>query len=198
MPRAVDTRVDNYLAVLEMAMLDGFLAEHEKDQLIETAVAVGLTRGQVLDVHGDYLQAMAEVALADHVVTSAERAELNSVASMLGLRPGDVDRALGDAQSRAVKETTAVDTLATAVIDLEPGDRVVFTGDLKLERAQWEARARSAGLEPGGVTKKTKVVIAADPNSHSAKAAKARQYGVPIITEGAFARLLARATQRPL
>lgn len=145
MPRAANTRVDNYLAVLEMAMLDGFLAEHEKDELIEAAAAVGLTRGQVLDVHGDYLRAMAEVALADHVVTSAERAELDSVALMLGLRAGDVDKALGDARSRAVAETTAVDTLTTAVIDLEPGDRVVFTGDLNLERGQWEARARSAG-----------------------------------------------------
>ena len=40
------------------------------------------------------------------------------------------------------------------------------------------------------MTKKTKVVVAADPNSLSGKAAKARGYGVPILTEAAFERLL--------
>lgn len=46
------------------------------------------------------------------------------------------------------------------------------------------------GLEPGTVTKATRVVIAADPNSLSGKAAKARSLGIPIITEDAFERLL--------
>ena len=40
------------------------------------------------------------------------------------------------------------------------------------------------------VTKKTKVVVAADPDSLSGKAAKARAYDIPVITEAAFARLL--------
>ena len=66
MPRAADTRVDSYLAVLEMAMLDGFLAEHEKSSLVETAVLSGLTRGQVLDLHADYLRAMAELGAGPH------------------------------------------------------------------------------------------------------------------------------------
>lgn len=46
------------------------------------------------------------------------------------------------------------------------------------------------GLELGTVTKTTRVVVAADPNSLSGKAAKARSYGIPIITEAAFERLL--------
>lgn len=75
-----------------------------------------------------------------------------------------------------------------------PGDRVVFTGDMSVERDVWFARARAAGLEPGGVTKTTKVVVAADPNSLSGKAAKARAYGIPIVTEAAFERLLAACT----
>ena len=75
-------------------------------------------------------------------------------------------------------------------IRLEPGDRVVFTGDMVRDRSEWEALARRRGLEPGGVTKKTKVVVASDPNSLSGKAGKARSYGIPIITETAFERLL--------
>ena len=50
MPRSGDARVDSYLAVLERAMLDGFLAEAEKDELVDVALSCGLTRGQVLDI----------------------------------------------------------------------------------------------------------------------------------------------------
>ena len=191
MPRAADTRVDSYLAVLEMAMLDGFLAEHEKEALVETAVAAGLTRGQVLDLHADYLRAMAEVALEDHVVTAEERHDLERVASMLGLRNTDVDEALRAAIDAGTgQHARSMVALATSGIRLEPGDRVVFTGDMVRDRSEWEALARRRGLEPGGITKRTKVVVAADPNSLSGKAGKARSYGIPIITETAFERLL--------
>ena len=198
MPRSASPRVDEYLAVLEMALLDGFLAEHEKDALVETARLSGLTRGQVLDLHGLYLQAMAEVAWADGVVTADERADILRTALMLGLRETDVDQVLAAAAAGPVlgpeMASSTAERLANVGIELLPGDRVVFTGDMAVERDVWFARARAAGLEPGGVTKKTKVVVAADPNSLSSKAAKARAYGIPIVTDAAFERLLAAST----
>jgi DNA polymerase-3 subunit epsilon len=190
MPRASDARVDSYLALLEMAMLDGVLAEHEKDQLVTAAMYAGLTRGQVLDLHGDYLRAMAEVALEDGVVTPAERGTLTQAANLLGLRATDVAAAL---EVASTESGGAQRMLASAALSLEPGDRVVFTGDMIRDRGEWEEIARRHGLQPGGVTKATKLVVAADPNSLSGKAAKARSYGIPIITEAAFAQLLAAA-----
>jgi DNA polymerase-3 subunit epsilon len=83
-----------------------------------------------------------------------------------------------------------VSTLATSGITLHHGDRVVFTGDMHRPRSEWEAACRAVGLEPSTVTKATRVVVAADPNSRSGKASKARSYGIPIITEEAFERLL--------
>jgi len=145
----------------------------------------------VLDLHADYLRAMAELALEDHVVTAEERQDLERVAAMLGLRNTDVDEALRAAhEAGAGQHATSVVTLAMSGIRLELGDRVVFTGDMVRDRSEWEALARRRGLEPGGVTKKTKVVVASDPNSLSGKAGKARSYGIPIITETAFERLL--------
>ncbi len=61
---------------------------------------------------------------------------------------------------------------------------------MQRERSEWLRVAKAHGLEPGGVTKSTKLVVAADPNSMSGKAAKARSYAIPIITEAAFERLL--------
>lgn len=187
-PRADNPDIDDYLSVLEMAMLDGFLAEHEKDDLVATDQVLGLTRGQLLDIHGSYLRAVAVAALADDVVTDAERSHLGAVAHMLGLSPADVDAALAEAAVESVGQEVA--TAATPLVVLQPGDRVVFTGDMERPRSEWEGLARAVGLVPGGVTKSTKLVVAADPNSLSGKAAKARDYGIPIIAEAAFGKIL--------
>jgi DNA polymerase-3 subunit epsilon len=198
MPRAADPKVDAYLGVLEDALLDGFLSEAEKAALVSVAVESGLSRGQVIDIHIGYLRALAEVALADNIVTSRERADLELVARLLGLPSSDVDTALHDASRGLSDEPLATEVLATAGIDISPGDCVAFTGDMALERKEWESRARTHGLQPSGVTKTTKVLVASDPNSLSGKAAKARSYGIPIITEAAFERLLEHPALRHL
>jgi DNA polymerase III subunit epsilon len=191
MPRSADVRVDAYLETLERALLDNILAEHEKSELVDVAQQLGLSRGQVLDLHATYLAAMAEVALADRVVTPQERADLETVAAVLGLRSVDVDRALADAEhSRSTAVTPAAERMSAAGLDLVVGDRIVFTGAMARDRASWEEFARSCGWVPGAVTRKTRLVVASDPNSQSGKAAKARSYGIPIISEEAFARLV--------
>lgn len=190
MPRAAQPGIDDYLAVLEMAMLDGFLAEHEKDALVDAAKVACLTRGQVLDIHGDYLLTMARVAWDDGVVTAAERAELDRVATMLGLSTSDVSAALAEAESVRTDQSLGSALLAMSGLALHPGDRVVFTGELSRPRSDLERDARAVGLVPGGVTKSTALVVASDPNSASGKAAKARSYGVPIVNEELFTKLL--------
>ncbi|AOS64954.1 exonuclease domain-containing protein [Actinoalloteichus hymeniacidonis] len=80
------------------------------------------------------------------------------------------------------------------------GDRVVFTGQTRSPRERWSLRAVSAGLVEGShVTRKTRLVVAADPDSLSGKARRARNYGIPIVTEEAFTKLLEKMldTERP-
>jgi DNA polymerase-3 subunit epsilon len=111
------------------------------------------------------------------------------VARLLGLPSSDVDDALQEVSSDG-SEPAAVDTLPTAGIELAPGDRVVFTGEMLRERTEWEGLARAQGLQPGGVTKATKLVVAGNTATLSGKAAKARSYGIPIVSEASFERLL--------
>jgi DNA polymerase-3 subunit epsilon len=192
MPQAAEPRVNAYLNVLEMALLDGFLAEHEKAALVEVANEHGLSRGQVMDIHSDYLRALAGVALADGIVTPKERADLELVARLLSLPPSDVDTALDIARQASEKGSaqSAVTSFATTGITLKPGDRVAFTGAMQRERSEWEMAATTAGLRAGSLTKSTTLLVAADPNSQSGKAAKARAYGIPIINESGFANVL--------
>lgn len=188
MPRHEDPNVDSYLEVLESALLDRYLAEYEEDALVDTATDLGLDRGVLNEVHHDYLRSMARVALADGVVTEQERADLDRAATLLGLATDDVDAALALAPSRPVN----------AAFDLQPGDRICLTGEMARPRHEWESAATAKGLIAGGLTKATRVLIAADPDSASGKAEKARKYGIPIITEAAFGRLLeAVPTARP-
>ena len=185
LPRNPEPKVEAYLDVLERAMLDGYLSVHEENELIELALALGLQRDQLAAIHATYLDAMAIAAWADGVVTETETDDLVGVASMLGLPPDLVKVALRRA------ETLATRAVKNDGFKLCPGDQVVFTGDLSVPRDRLVDLAQQAGLKHGGVNKKTKVVVAADPDPQSGKAAKARSYGIPVVTEAAFARMLA-------
>jgi len=190
MPRVGDPAVETYLQVLESAMLDRYLSAHEEQALVSLAGDLGLTRERVLDLHKKYLKRLAALAWADGVVTPTERHELDQVAGLLGLADHYVERALA----------AAADTPSPAShpFNLMAGDRVAFTGDMQMPRAEWKSRAEKAGLRVGGVTRTTKVIVAADPDSLSGKAEKARAYGVPVVREEAFARLLIEMNDQPL
>ena len=185
LPRNPDARIEAYLDVLEQAMLDGYLSAHEEQALIEVAEDLGLHRDQLAALHATYLDSMAISAWADGVVTEGETLQLVSVAGMLGLPSGLVHIALERAER--AKSNSERD----GGFRLGPGDQVVFTGALSVPRDKWEGLVEQVGLRNGGVNKGTRVVVAADPDSQSGKAAKARSYGIPVITEAAFARLLA-------
>lgn len=64
-------------------------------------------------------------------------------------------------------------------------------------REQWESRAVGRGLKVADtVTKATRLLVAADPDSLSGKAKKARRYGIPIVTPQAFDTLRQRDSRR--
>lgn len=174
-----------YLVMLDNALLDRSISRSEGRQLVDTAQAAGLSRGTVARLHQDYLRAVATEALADGVVTDAERAELDAVATALGFGAPYVDEALAWASANAPKPRDA------AGFALQPGDRIVFTGEMNRGRDEWVSTICAAGLASGGVTKSTRLVVAADPDSQSGKAAKARQYGIPVVDEDTFTRFLA-------
>jgi DNA polymerase-3 subunit epsilon len=188
LPRAGGATADSYLELLGRALLDRHLSVHEQIALVSLAESLGLCREQLLELHRSYLTAMGALALADGVVTEAERADLERVAACLGLG--------ADAVEYALSGYGAAEPSAVPVLRLETGDRIVVTGDTRRPREEWVELINRSGLEFGGVTKRTKVVVAADPDSLSGKAKKARDYGVPIVDETAFERMFADYLRR--
>lgn len=251
-------QADEYLALLDLALLDRYVSFTERGALLAAADEAGLSRAQVESLHHGYLDALARVALTDGVLSDSEVADLHEVAGQLGMDADDVAAAVAragrgvgvevvdggahlgatpavlggapDAGAHPGAETrgavglgagrsadggpagggdTAVVVAATPVaaaaavatvadrprFALARGDEIVLTGAMTRPRDDWEREARAAGLAPWpNVTKRTRVVIAADPDSLSGKARTARRYGIPVVSERAFEELLGRVT----
>lgn len=185
-----------YMLALDSALLDRYISATEGEHLIQVARRAGLSRERILSLHENYLVEMSKVALDDDVVTDDERLDLEHVAGALGLQPADVDFALAAA---AEFRLSASEVEAPGVF-LSAGDRVVFTGAMSRDRDSWIALIVEAGLASGGVTKSTKLLVSADPDSMSGKAGKARAYGVPVVDEPAFERMFSEycGSMRPV
>jgi DNA polymerase-3 subunit epsilon len=178
-------RADEYLALLDRALLDRHISASEQEGLVEVAQALDLTYADALGLHRDYLTALAGAAWSDGIVTDDEREDLRNVATLLGLGEQDAEIALRKAR-------TTEEAPQWGQFRLKPGDLVAFTGQMAEQREEWENRAIRSGLKVtgGGVTKRTRLLVAADPDSLSGKAAKARQYGIPIVSPEAFGKLV--------
>lgn len=174
-PRTGDEASDKYIGFLVQAMVDGRLDMRELSKLHGIAAEHGLSADDVSMLHEQYLQQLIVQAWADSVVTEQERCWLISIAGELNI------------------ERNRVEDLVTSArkLELRPGDRVTFTGAMATPREVWEARARAAGLDVGGVIKASVVLVAADVNTQSGKAKKARALGIPIVDEVTFAHALA-------
>jgi DNA polymerase-3 subunit epsilon len=187
LPRTHRPEADAYLEVLDRALLDRYISVDESDALVTAAERLRLGRADVVELHRTYLSQLAAVAAADGAVSDAERADLTTVATLLGLDGVHVDDVL-----RAARDGT-VTVPRQARPWLEPGDVVVFTGQTAEPRELWERRAVDAGLSVAdAVTRHTRLVVAADPDTLSGKARRAAAYGIPVVHPVAFTAMLPR------
>lgn len=180
LPRPVHTgqpETDAYQQLLITALDDDVLTESELNLLVSKAAALGLSREEATAIHESMIKRMAISAWADGILTDDEEALIRSAAESL-----DVSRTVVDTLLSSPRESTQV--------ALVPGGRISFTGELEMPRESWEQRVVALGYTVGGITKKACALVAADPESRSGKAKKARDYGVPIISEPELAQLI--------
>ncbi|MDE0546347.1 exonuclease domain-containing protein [Microbacterium sp. C7(2022)] len=175
----VDGAAAEYLALLDRCLLDGFISTSEGAQLAEVAGELGLARAAIDGIHRDYFVDLERRAWADGVLTDDERADLRAVGALLQLDEASIAAAIDDEPPAA-----AADLERAGHFEVPDGAVIVLTGDMARERSYWEAALRSRGYVPHPtVTKKVALVVAADPDSLSGKAKKAREYGIPIVGE---------------
>lgn len=178
-----------YLAMLDRALIDRQISTTEAHALVALAEELGVDRGTVVGLHRRYFDDLATIAWADGELTEAELADLVAVADLLDIPT----EAIGEATdaSRWVAASASVVDSAAHHFALAPGDLVVLTGEMSMPRAAIELELVSRGFAPWpAVTKKVALVVAADPDSLSGKARKARDYGIPVVGESALWGLL--------
>lgn len=177
---------NSYLALLDRVLIDRQLSRHEEDELVAAAEMMGLSREDAVELHRLYLSALGKLAHEDGIVTPEERADLESVAGVLGLSSDDVEASLDPAAE------VATGVCQVGAFTLRPGAAVVFTGDAAgVDREDLEYQARALGLRvTGAVSGKTSLVVAADPDSISGKARKARELGIPIVDYATYLGML--------
>jgi DNA polymerase-3 subunit epsilon len=177
---------DEYLSLLDRVLEDRKVEPDEGRRLVEVATQWGLARGDVERAHRVDMDGLIQAAWADGVVTEAEATDLLGVGEMLGLNLVEVRGALSRRPASAPVSAARRSDLA--------GKRVCFTGELTgtlrgepLTRAVAERVACEVGMfvQPG-VTKKLDILVAADADSESGKARKAREYGKRVMAGPAF------------
>jgi DNA polymerase-3 subunit epsilon len=191
-----------YTATLDRALEDRLLSEREGDELVDLALHWGLSVETVHRLHEAYLRHLVAVALADGTVTPTEQRDLQQVARLLGIGEARLEEIVSAARARLGSRPTAVVT-PPAESPSWQGQRVCFTGTLRsryqgeaISRELAEELARRSGLEPvDGVNKKLNILVVADPETMSGKAKKAQQYGVRILHEPVFWKLLGVAVE---
>lgn len=191
-----------YLDLLARVLDDRRIDPSEGEALFELASAWGMTRDCIAEANRRYLDSLAIVALSDGVLTDSEHRDLYTVASLLGIERVEADAVLQNARLRlgalSVAPGAIPENSVHAPSDELRGKTVCFTGECQcrlggdlITRTRANELASRLGLIPAtGVTKKLDLLVVADGFTESGKARKAREYGIRIIHESVFWRMI--------
>ena len=179
----------SYHALLDRILLDREISLHEEAELITAAVAMGIAREDAVGFNHRYLEALVTLANDDGVITTDERHDLLHVARLLGIGASVVEDLLDG--THLPRDILAAHQTVRSFA-LQEGDAIIFTGDAPdVTRDELKVAAEKLGLKvASSVTKKTRLVVAADPDSLSGKAQKARVLGIPIVGYTTYFRLI--------
>ncbi|MBC7517921.1 MAG: DNA polymerase III subunit epsilon [Microbacteriaceae bacterium] len=193
----------DYLALVDRCLLDRVISAHEANSLVDLAETVGISRQTCASLNRRYFADLVEVAWSDGVLTDAEIADLTLVALLLSIPATEARAAMAPQKLTIGQVAAAVGGAGTvgaglagiATFRLSPGDRIVLTGEMARTRDDWHEQLVSCGFVPWpAVTKKVQLLVAADPDSPSGKARKARDFNITIVGEAGLYRLLGLST----
>ena len=161
---------------------------------MRAAIDWKLSRAQIDAAHSHYIHNLVVAALADGIVSDSERRDLHQVAKLVGQDDSMLDQLL----ESAAASLASARSKPIQFENLLRGQRVCFTGQLQcaingqpISRDIAEALANQSGLiVASSVTKSLDILVVADPNTQSGKAKKARSYGVRILSDAVFWRMI--------
>ncbi|MBN1471234.1 MAG: 3'-5' exoribonuclease [Syntrophaceae bacterium] len=193
---ADEANLHSYLALIDRVLEDRIIDKDDEDTLIDAALELKLTQDQIDNAHKRYIHSLAVLSLEDGIISNAERRDLYNVACLLGQDESTVDDILEASLSHLANAKTNM--VKKDFSDELSGKKVCFTGELQasingkiITREVAEAIAKQAGLNVANtVTKNLDLLVVADPTTQSGKAMKARKYGIRILADSVFWRMI--------
>jgi len=183
-----------YARLLDESLADRILDAAEIDVLVSTARVLRLDNATLGSLHRGHFDRVVTAAWSDGSLYPEERADIVRLAELLGIDDHSLRAALQEEpEDGGLSSEPAYAAIAA-------GSLIVLTGDMSAPRAELEEKILSLGFIVGkNVTKKTSLVIAADPYTQSGKARKARDYGIAVLgEEEGFAFLSAQCALQPV
>ncbi|MFT4124218.1 MAG: exonuclease domain-containing protein [Microbacteriaceae bacterium] len=171
-----------YLALVDEALADGLLSVDETDGLLAAATRMSIGTAARRSLHAQYFRDLVAAVWADGVLTDAEAERISAVGIMLGIPAAVIADGLVPPAPRP-RRRLVPPVVVVPPTGLAPGSLVVLTGQMRHPRSVYEAELvlRGHRVHPA-VTRDVDLVVAADVDSLSGKARKARQYGIPIAS----------------
>lgn len=165
--------VMEYLETLDEALFDNYLSADEIKSLISLAKLWGLGVEEIESAHDEYFYVLLEQCWSDGRLTPAEHEMLRVRAEWIGIA---VDTLEGGLSGNPVLGQLDLP------FGLREGDSVCLTGDMIPPKAVITELLKRHGITvKTSVSSKTSLLIAAQANSLSGKALRARELGIPIV-----------------
>lgn len=166
--------VHEYLDLLDEFLIDEDLDFEEMEKLLALAAEWGLGVEELEQAHLEYFEVLSRTFWEDGRLSPSERQALTTRARVLGI--GDL------ALQKELQKSPHIQDLP---FGLRHGDSVVLTGDMVPPKEVLGETLKPFGLAiKTSVSSKTNLVVAANVDSLSGKAQKARELGVPIVSAG--------------
>ncbi|HKI45164.1 MAG TPA: exonuclease domain-containing protein [Balneolales bacterium] len=189
----VDENSKQYLDTLTEILSDRIISHTELIKLEELVEEFGLSKVQIVSLHKQYLIEVIKVYLLDGKISDFERNDLVDLTQLLGLKQSDIETLIASAKAGGIISNNKFHFNNTV-----QGKSICFTGQLQsrisgkpVERSLAQKIAQQHGMIiKKNVSKKLDYLVAADPNTMSGKAKKAREYGLKILAEPEFWRLI--------
>lgn len=170
-----------YLAMLHAAFEDSELSHEEVASLTDLAASLDFSIEEISKVHQSFFGDLANRAWSDGVLADHEWEQIQYVGQSLGINAIDIEVArTGKGRKPEVPQSALP-------LGLSVGDSVVLTGEMVPSKTEIAKLLENAGLVvKTGVSKKVRLVIAADAHSMSGKASAARKLGITVISTELF------------
>lgn len=186
-----------YADLLDRVLEDRKVTREEAIDLYELASTLGLARCRVAAIHAEYFKTIARASVAAFESVDSVRRDLEVVAELLGIPDWMANDLISSISCNASIQQSPVQNGTAERLSLAESS-VCFTGEFRrtsngepMTRRQIESIATSHGLVVHQrVTKKLNLLVVSDPETMSTKAKKAREYGVRILVEPAFWKLI--------